>query len=196
MIRESDVKMICTLFAAAAVSAALATSAAATVLVPVDLNELTREAATIVRGRVVTADGRWTADHRSIETLVTLDVDSYLKGERQATAVQFTVPGGRVGRLHSIFVGAPQFSAGDRVIVFLGSRPPAMLHVLGLSQGVFRVVPAAGGGWLVTPPPILATGSTTAPIVRGDVSRRPMPLDAFEREVQALRSRSPIRGPR
>lgn len=188
-----------TLLATALTAAALTTNAAATVLVPADLTELTRDAQAIVKGRIASAEGRWSDDHHSIETLVTLDVDGYLKGEGAATTVQFKVPGGHVGRLRSIFIGAPQFSSGERVIVFLGARGPAIPHVLGLSEGVFRVVPAANGGWAVTPPPILASRGTTRPIVRGDSSRRPVPLDQFEREVKALTASAVARerrGPR
>ena len=39
----------------------------ATVLVPVDLTELSRDARAIVRGRVVALDPRWSDDRRSIE---------------------------------------------------------------------------------------------------------------------------------
>ena len=47
----------------------------ATVLVPVDLGELSRDARTIARGRVVAVDGRWTSDRRTIETIVTPQSD-------------------------------------------------------------------------------------------------------------------------
>ena len=40
-----------------------------------------------------------------------------------------------MGRYRSIFVGAPTFAVDDRVAVFLGTRGPAVPHLLGLSQG-------------------------------------------------------------
>jgi hypothetical protein len=61
--------------------------------------------------------------------------------------------------------------------------------VLGLSQGVFRLVRAADdSGWLVTPPPIVpaTTGAAAVQIVRGDPSRRAMRLDDFEQRVRTL----------
>jgi hypothetical protein len=159
-------------------------SASATVLLPADLGDLTRGAAAIVRGRVVSAEGRWTDDHRAIETIVTLDADNYLKGSLGGT-IRFRVPGGQVGRLRSLFVGAPQFAPGDRVVVFLNARGPAIPHVLGLSQGVFRLSAVEGGGWTVSPPPVLPA-STARTLVRGASDRRPMALDDFERQVRQL----------
>jgi hypothetical protein len=166
-------------------TACLASAVRATTLVPADVGELARDAVVIARGRVVAVDGRWTDDHRSIDTIVTLDVERYLKGAFGST-IQFRVPGGELGRFRSIVVGAPEFAVDDRVVIFLGARGPTVPYVLGLSQGVFRLVPAADrSGWLVTPPPIFPS-TTTARIVRGDATRRPLALADFEDRVRTL----------
>ena len=118
---------------------ALAIPARATVLIPADLGELSRDALAIARGRVAALDAQWTEDRGTIETIVTLEVESYLKGALGST-LRFRVPGGELGRFRSIVVGAPEFAVDQRVVVFLGARGPSVPHVLGLSQGVFRVV--------------------------------------------------------
>jgi hypothetical protein len=159
------------------------TSASATVLLPADLGQLSREARSIIRGRVTAVEARWADDRRRIETLVTIAPDVYLKGAPGETVV-FSVPGGRLGRYRSIVVGAPQFSIGQRVIVFLGGRGPAIPYVLGWAQGVFRLADSPSG-LIVTPPPIIPTGES-ASIVRGDALRVPLPLAEFERQVRAL----------
>src|SRR3954451_19979597 len=84
----------------------------ATIVVPADLGELARDARAIVVGRVAAVDGRWTDDRRTIETIVTLDVDTYLKGSFGST-LQFRVPGGVLGRYRNIVVGAPEFVANQ-----------------------------------------------------------------------------------
>ena len=56
----------------------LSAPARATVLVPADLGDLTREAATIARGRVVAVDTRWVDGRQGIETLVTIHAEAYL----------------------------------------------------------------------------------------------------------------------
>jgi len=163
---------------------ALAAPARATVVIAADLGELAREARTIARGRVIALDARWTEDRRTIETIVTIDVESYLKGALGQT-LQFRVAGGELGRYRSITVGAPEFAIDDHIVVFLGTNGPSIPHVLGFNQGVFRVVHAPDNSWLVTPPPMMPTASTTR-IVRGESSRRPQPLADFEQRVRAL----------
>jgi hypothetical protein len=165
--------------------AAFPTAARATVFLPADLGELSREARAIVRGRVVAVEARWADDHRTIDTIVTLEVERYLKGAFGSTLL-FRVPGGELGRLRSIVVGAPEFAVEDRVVLFLGAREPGIPFVLGLSQGVFRLVHSSdNSGWLVTPPGVFPSAATAA-IVRGDSSRRPMPLADFELRIRAL----------
>jgi len=157
----------------------------ATVVVAADLGELARDARAIPRGRVVAVEGRWTDDRRTIETLVTLEVDGYLKGSLGDT-LQFRVPGGELGRYRRIVVGAPEFAVGQRVILFLGASGPMVPYILGLNQGVYRITASADGtNWMVTPPAILPSAVGTR-IVRGDVSRQPLALADFESRVRAL----------
>jgi len=163
----------------------VAADAHATVIVPADLGELSRDARAIALGRVAAVDGRWTDDRRTIETIVTLDVERYLKGSLGAM-LQFRVPGGELGRYRSIVVGAPELRVDERIIVFLGANGPMVPFVLGLNQGLYRVVPrAADGSWIVTPPPVLPAAQS-ARIVRGDAARQPLPLDDFEQRVRSL----------
>ena len=114
----------------------------ATVVVAAGLEELAQDAGTIVRGRVVEHDARWTADRRRVETLVTIEAESYLKGAL-GTLVQFRVPGGQLGRFRSIFVGAPSFVPGQRVVVFLGARRHPFVWASG--RGSFHVSRQQGG---------------------------------------------------
>jgi len=162
----------------------------ATVLLPAELGDLSREAWAIARGTVVAVEARWTDDRRRVETIVTLEAESSLKGALGAT-VQFRVPGGRLGRYRNIVLGAPEFAVGQRVVVFLGARGPRLPYLVGLGQGVFRLAPR-DGGWMVTPPAVLP-GAGTAPtrIVRGDPARRAVPLEDFEREVRMLAGLGP-----
>jgi lipid-A-disaccharide synthase len=163
----------------------IAASAEATVLLPADLGDLSRGAYAVARGSIVAVESRWTsAQHRSIETIVTLRADAWLKGDL-GRSVQFRVPGGRLGRYRSLVVGAPSFESGQQVIVFLGAAPPALPYVLGLSQGVFRVA-AGGTGPVVTPPAVMPTSGAPRKVTRGDLSRRPVALAEFERQVRML----------
>src|SRR3954465_2952447 len=161
-------------------------SSRATVLIPADLGELSRDALAIARGRVAALDSQWTEDHATIETIVTLEVEGYLKGSLGST-LRFRVPGGELGRFRSITVGAPEFVVDQHVVVFLGANGPSVPHVLGLNQGVFRMTRAAdGAGWLVTSPLLSASPGATVRLVRGDATRRSVALADFEQTVRAL----------
>ena len=158
----------------------------ATVVIPADLGELSRDALAIARGRVAALDAQWTEDHGTIETMVTLEVESYLKGSLGST-LRFRVPGGELGRFRSIVVGAPEFAVNQRIVVFLGARGPSVPHVLGLNQGVFHVSRAAdNSGWLVTSPVMMPATAGNVRVVRGDPARRPLALDQFEQTVRTL----------
>jgi hypothetical protein len=165
--------------------ALLAIRVDATTLIPADVGTLARDAGAIVRGRVIETAAQWTGDRRAIETVVTIETEASLKGSLGAS-VQFIVPGGVLGRYRRIFVGAPQFSVGQHVIVFLGWRGPSFPYLLGLGQGVFRVEADRDRGLLVTPPPIAAPPSGAIGIVRGDPARRPIPLAEFEQRIRVL----------
>jgi hypothetical protein len=162
-----------------------AASARATTLVPADVGELAHDALAIARGRVAAVESRWTDDRRTIETIVTLDVERYLKGNLGAT-VQFRIPGGRLGRYRSVFVGAPEFTADDHVVVFLGASGPVIPHLVGFSQGVYRLALTRDAAWLVTTPALWPSAAGAQRIVRGDPSRTPMALADFESRVRAL----------
>ena len=156
----------------------------ATVLVPIEFRELVTLSNVIVHGRVSDAHGEWTDGRGTVETLVTVNAADYLKGDLGST---FTihVPGGQLGRYRTVFVGAPEFHAGDEVVLFLRAG-----RIIGLSQGAFRVVPDAQSGrpTVVSPIVMSLTPDTAEAIVRGDARRKPVALDAFRDVVRHLLS--------
>lgn len=152
----------------------LAVEGAATTLVPTDVAEMSREAMAIALGRVVTIEARWSADRRQIETLVTLQTETYLKGSL-GSVVQFLVPGGELGRYRNVVVGAPRMSVGQDIVVFLGARAPGIPFILGFNQGLFRVA-AANGVRVVKP-------ASPALRLEGDGA---LPLESFARQVRTF----------
>jgi hypothetical protein len=104
-----------------------------------------------------------TAGRRSIHSFVTVAVEQALKGSPGATVV-FRVPQGEVGRYRRIVVGAPEFSVGEEVMVFLTGRAPAIPTVFGLNQGVRRL--------------------------RGDATARRLAVESYTRQVRALVERA------
>ena len=158
----------------------------ATVLLPADLAELVAGARAIVHGQITDVRTQWIDGCRRIDSFVTIEVTSYFKGDLGRT-VTFRVPGGQLGAYRSVLVGAPILTPGDEVVLFLGAREPSVPYVLGLSQGVFRVViERQSGRRVVTPPALFARSDGIERVVRGDPTRRPVPLGEFGRLVREM----------
>jgi len=174
------------------VASVLVTSvASATVLVPAEFSEIVGGSEIIAYARVVDVRPEWADGRRWIDSVVTADVVSYLKGGSEET-ITFKVPGGRLGRYRSVVVGAPVFARGDEAVLFLKSNKAhgdGLPDVFGLNQGVFRVkVDPRTGQKMVVPPPVMATtpaadGEPQA-VKRGAVNRRPLAFDAFGARVR------------
>ena len=160
--------------------------ASATVILPADFTTVVAGSGVIVHGRVTSVTSHLAGPQRAIESVVTVAVIQSLKGDAGGT-VSFRVPNGQVGRYRRVLVGAPEFTAGDEVVVFLQGRPPAMPSVFGLNQGLYRVTRDAAARAMVMPPRM--TGSDGR-IVRGDPARVALPIEAFAREVRAVVERA------
>lgn len=167
-------------------SIVLAPALHATVLVPAEFREIVGGSQIIVYGRVSDLRAEWVDDRRHVETIVTLDAATYLKGG-PGERVTFRVPGGTIGRYRTLMVGAPAFQTGDEVVLFLKANGPSVAHVFGLSQGVFRVRrDSRTGRRLVVPPALMADRDTPQKVTRGATDRRPVPLDTFHAQVRAV----------
>ena len=157
----------------------------ATVILPASFVEIVTGSGIIVHGRVIDVQSALTGPRRTIESFVTMDVITALKGTPGAR-VTFRVPNGQIGRYRRVLVGAPEFERGDEAVVFLSGQAPAVPSLFGLNQGVYRVVRDAAARVLVTPPPVMARGVGAERVVRGDPVRQPMPVDAFARAVRVV----------
>jgi hypothetical protein len=176
MMRSLIAVIVCLLFAPAL---------RATVLVPAEFGEIVAGSQVIVYGRISDVHAEWSGDRRAIETVVSLEAASYLKGG-PGDVVTFRVPGGQIGRYKNVMVGAPQFQTGEETVLFLRAQGPSVAQIFGLSQGVFRVrVDARTGDRLVVPPVLMRTGETAERVVRGAIDRTPLPIEAFAASVRA-----------
>lgn len=159
----------------------VAATADATVVAPLSFEQLVNESSAVVYGRVLGVRAQWTDDRRFIESVISIEVIKGLKGGGGQT-LQFTVPGGQVGRYLNVIPGSPVFAPGDLAVFFLSGRGPRLPVTTGLMQGVYRVQTDARSGELLVVPPSIEAGK----ILRGDLRRKPGPLAAFEASVRAV----------
>lgn len=155
----------------------------ATTVLPAEFTEMVDGSHLIVHGTVTAVRSQLAGPRRTIESVVTVDVIEPIKGSAGRQVV-FRVPNGEVGRYRRVTVGAPQFAAGDEVVLFLSGRPPVVPMPFGLHQGVYRVT-RTGGAATVAPVVTQAAGR----VVRGDPARRPASVAAFTRAVRAAMER-------
>jgi hypothetical protein len=160
-------------------------AARATVLLPAEFREIVGDSQIIAYGRVVDASAELSDDRKRIETIVTFEVETYLKGGPGET-ITFRVPGGQVGRYRSITVGAPVFENGTEAVLFLRKPDNGLPYVFGLNQGMFRVQRDSRTHRRLVIPPLVARSDTPERVVRGAASRQPMPLEAFGAQVRSI----------
>lgn len=161
---------------------ASAASLHATVIVPADLDELATAARAIVYARITDVQPLVSDDRLRVESVVIAEAIGYVKGN-MGRSISFRVPGGTVGAYKTVMVGAPTFEAGEEVILFFGGPPATPPHLVGFSQGVYRVrVDERTGIRMVIPAPAISAG-TDVTLKRG--TRAPVPLDQFTEQVRA-----------
>lgn len=162
----------------------------ATVLVPAEFREIVAGSQIIVYGRIADVRAEWSDDRRRIDTVVSVEAGSYLKGG-PGDVVTFRVPGGQIGRYKNVVVGAPEFLPGEEAVLFLRAEGPSVAHVFGLSQGVFRVrVDSRTGQRTVMAPVLLAQSDAAERVTRGALERRPLPLGTFAATVRSAMSQN------
>jgi hypothetical protein len=161
--------------------------AAGTVLastaIRMDTPALTAAATDVVDGNVVSSTAVWTGDHRRIVTHVVVEVRDAWKGTASGriTVVQ---PGGELDGIGQHVSGVAPLATGDRVVLFL-ERTGTMHRVVGLAQGVYRVVQSANE--LRAVPAALDGLDLVTPVGRSPEARAPVALSQLRAAVQAAR---------
>ncbi len=114
----------------------LAIAANATTLVRMRFEELAQQATAVARLRCLSTRSFW--HNGEIWTDTQFEVVELAKGALPATVVVRTL-GGTLGRLHSSVEESPVFHSGEEIYLFLWGSEDKPLHVLGWSQGTFRI---------------------------------------------------------
>ena len=156
----------------------------ATVSVPSELRAVIAGAELIVRG--IVSDVRVVrSDRATVESVGTVAVESVLKGEA-GNVVYVRVPGGGIGRLRTIVVGAPVLREDSRAVFFLARGTDGAWRPVAMSGGVAVVRPDRQSGRLVVQAPIIAARTTIGPVVRGDPRRTLIQIADYEALVRAV----------
>jgi hypothetical protein len=116
----------------------------ATTAVMLTDGDLIASARVILIGDVQSVKAQWDAEHQTINTYVKVNVTRLLKGELQNQTIVFKQLGGRIGDEATVIFGAPEYTAGQQVLLFLDTRDDGTLRVAHLFQGKYDVVNDGG----------------------------------------------------
>jgi hypothetical protein len=167
--------------------ALLSGAAHATTMIPLDLHALAARADRVVLGTVLASESRWTADHGTIYTEVTLRVERSYKGAvKEGETLVVRREGGTAGGIGMHVFGAARFDVGEQAVVFVEQRGGAS-YIVGMAQGKMRVEMQAGKRVVHAPDTsgisMLPTPGTTK---AAPPPMRQRPLEDFEAELRSI----------
>ncbi len=119
----------------------------ASTLQQLTLDDMIAKSTMIIRGKAQQATSAGFRGHM-IWTHYTVQVSETLKGSAQPQ-LDVVVPGGNSRGIQQTYSGAPAFSANQDYVMFLWTSKSGLTQVIGLSQGLFAVVPNPAGNSVV-----------------------------------------------
>ena len=114
-----------------------------TTMIPMSVEVMAEKADAVVHGVVARRSVSRHGDR--LTTRVTLKVEEVLKGRVEGGEITISQAGGTLGERRTRVVGAPNFTVGSEVVVFLVFNKRGEGVVLGLAQGKFDVFADAAG---------------------------------------------------
>src|SRR5258706_10651797 len=133
--------------------ALVAGSASASVVIPPADDDLIVHAAAVIIGRVTDIESH---DDRQgkLSTYITIAIDEVLKGTLAQPTLTIRELGGQVGGLMGWVFANPEFTVGERVLLFLDQRADGTLRVMHFYLGKFSIITDPANGDLVAVRPL------------------------------------------
>ena len=117
----------------------MAKTTTATTAVLLSDEQLIASSRVILLGEVQSVKAQWDLNHENINTYVKIRISQALKGQLQNDTIVFKQLGGTVGEDSTVIFGAPEYKAGQRVLLFLDTAHDGTLRVAHLFQGKYDV---------------------------------------------------------
>jgi hypothetical protein len=171
-------------------SSLAAAPADASLVLALDMNELTKRADHIAVVDVLSVQSAWDDRHQKILTTIDLSVvESWKGGAAPASHITVVQPGGTVGDVAMVVFGLSQFTPGERTLVFLRGKPGAA-GVVGMAQGKRPMRrDSTSGQWMVDGPDhaglqLVTPGGTARSTAASDTG--PRPLEEMRGQVRQI----------
>jgi hypothetical protein len=176
-----------------ALALAAAAPAAASMVLAMELPDLTAQAGRIVVADVTSVHSGWDQRHQRILSTIELQVAEIWKGQMPAAGrLTLVQPGGTADGIEMRVHGLASFTAGERAVLFLRGEGIQPISVVGMGQGKrgLRFEPVSKR-WMVD------GGDRSAAVImdQGRAQSAPpvasLPLDELRRQVRGLLVRKP-----
>jgi hypothetical protein len=157
--------------------------ASATTLQQLSTDAMILQSTAIVRAKVTGSNTAFVG--KDIYTYYQLQVTQSLKSSSPQTQIQVAVPGGMARGLRQMVAGAPTLMNGQDYVIFLWTSRSGLTQIIGLSQGLFTVVPDSNGNAMLVRPAAAALmlNQSGQPVASQPVS---MSLSALLGEIQTV----------
>jgi hypothetical protein len=74
-----------------------------------------------------------------------------------ATSAEVSIPGGSIHGIRQMVAGAPALTSGQEYVIFLWTSKSGLTQIIGLSQGLFKVMQDSSGNAVLVRPAATAT---------------------------------------
>jgi len=118
----------------------MATSAEATTMVPLSVEQMVDLSSTVVRGKVTNVWTEPDTNTRSVWTYAQVEVEKVFKGETTTDILVLEQPGGVWGASETIVEGVARFSVGEEGYFFVESLDSGRSVTAGMFQGKYNVI--------------------------------------------------------
>lgn len=118
----------------------MATSAEATTMVPLSVEQMVDLSSTVVRGKVTNVWTEPDTSTRSVWTYAQVEVEKVFKGETTTDILVLEQPGGVWGSSETIVEGVARFSVGEEGYFFVESLDSGRSVTAGMFQGKYNVI--------------------------------------------------------
>ena len=144
------------------------------------LEEMVQQSTAIVQARA--GASRTVRSGPLLYTVTELEVLEQWKG-KAARQLEVSAPGGQIGQLSQQFGGVPRLQPGSTYVAILWQGPSGRLHIIGLSQGLFKVRAQRDGQLLISRNP--SSDLMLSPVSGQPVQAAPlaMPLDQLRERI-------------
>jgi hypothetical protein len=162
--------------------------AGASTFLAMDQDELIRDSAAVIQGKVIQINSFWDPTGTVVLTEALIEVQDKLFGD-VPSVVAVQTAGGKVGNFYVEAHGFPKFRVNERLILFLEPETDGAMRVAGYQQGQYRIRQDKSGREIAVPALDLGAHLLTKD-GRPGPRQQALPVDSLKDQIRAAAVRA------